>query len=551
EANDRLGIGYQPQYNPNTPTESDPNNLFINNVTPDAGFSAPFNTWTTLFGQFFDHGLDLVTKGGSGTVFIPLQEDDPLYVPGGHTNFMVLTRATNAADGGHEGTNTITPFVDQSQTYSSHPSHQVFLREYAVGVDGHLHSTGNLLSHTNLDGSKGMATWADLKANALKLGILLTDADVNDVPLLATDAFGNFIAGVHGFAQIVKRGAGTDGILGNSDDTSVMVEGTVTGVDTTNAFRTGHAFINDKAHTADPFDSQTGALLRADTDTTAGNQPTRGFYDNELLDAHYVAGDGRINENIGLTAVHEIFHSEHNRLVEQTKDFVRAELANGDSAFASDWVLPGTNLANGIQDNEWNGERLFQAAKFGTEVQYQHLVFEEFARKIAPSIHLFGNNNIHLDPAITAEFAHAVYRFGHSMLDETLNRLDANGNVVGDGNPATVDHQMSLIEAFTNPLAYLQQGDQAAAQLVRGATSQVGNEIDEFVTGALRNNLLGLPLDLAALNIARGRETGVAPINLVRNQIFDATHDATLKPYESWDDFGQYLKHPASLINFV
>ena len=79
---------------------------------------------------------------------------------------------------------------------------------------------------------------------------------------------------------------------------------------------------------------------------------------------------------------------------------------------------------------------------------------------------------------------------------------------------------MSLIEAFTNPLAYLNQGADAAGQLVRGTTSQVGNEIDEFVTGALRNNLLGLPLDLAALNIARGRDTGVAPLNLVRNQIF-------------------------------
>ena len=44
---------------------------FIGNVTPDAGLSAPFNSWFTLFGQFFDHGLDLVTKGGSGTVMHP------------------------------------------------------------------------------------------------------------------------------------------------------------------------------------------------------------------------------------------------------------------------------------------------------------------------------------------------------------------------------------------------------------------------------------------------------------------------------------------------
>jgi hypothetical protein len=60
----------------------------------------------TFFGQFFDHGLDLVNKGGSGTVFIPLQPDDPLIagldgIVGNADDlpvslrFMVLTRATN------------------------------------------------------------------------------------------------------------------------------------------------------------------------------------------------------------------------------------------------------------------------------------------------------------------------------------------------------------------------------------------------------------------------------------------------------------------------
>ena len=54
----------------------------IPNVAPDVGLSAPFNSMFTFFGQFFDHGLDLVNKGGSGTVFVPLQPDDPLFVPG-------------------------------------------------------------------------------------------------------------------------------------------------------------------------------------------------------------------------------------------------------------------------------------------------------------------------------------------------------------------------------------------------------------------------------------------------------------------------------------
>ena len=44
-----------------------------------------------------------------------------------------------------------------------------------------------------------------------------------------------------------------------------------------------------------------------------------GTYDDELLAEHFMAGDGRVNENIGLTAVHHVFHAEHNRLVEHTK----------------------------------------------------------------------------------------------------------------------------------------------------------------------------------------------------------------------------------------
>ena len=97
------------------------------------GLSAPFNSWFTLFGQFFDHGLDLVSKGGSGTVFVPLQPDDPLYDAAGRpTNFMVADpghRRRHRPDGDAHNNQT-TPFVDQNQTYTSHPSHQVFLREY-------------------------------------------------------------------------------------------------------------------------------------------------------------------------------------------------------------------------------------------------------------------------------------------------------------------------------------------------------------------------------------------------------------------------------------
>ena len=161
--------------------------IVLPNVSPDEGLSASFNSWFTLFGQFFDHGLDLVAKGQSGTVLIPLQPDDPLFDPASATNFMVLTRATVDAEGNTQ--NITTPFVDQNQTYTSHPSHQVFLREYRMTDDGPV-ATGKALDGVN----GGLPTWAEVKAQAREmLGIDLTDFHVGNLPLLLTDPYGNFI----------------------------------------------------------------------------------------------------------------------------------------------------------------------------------------------------------------------------------------------------------------------------------------------------------------------------------------------------------------------
>ena len=132
----------------------------------------------------------------------------------------------------HDNENTTTPFIDQNQTYTSHPSHQVFLRAYQLftvdpdGVPGNgdetlrPFATGKLITNKDLgaDGRfggtgadadteiGGMATWAVVKAQARDLlGIHLTDADFDNVPLLATDAYGNFITGAHGFPQVVMK----------------------------------------------------------------------------------------------------------------------------------------------------------------------------------------------------------------------------------------------------------------------------------------------------------------------------------------------------------
>ena len=534
--------------------------LFIPNQSPDIGLSAPFSGMMALFGQFFDHGLDLLTKGG-GTVFVPLKTDDPLYVEGSATNFMVLSRAVNTRGPGQDGilgnadddlrghTNTTTSFVDQNQTYTSHPSHQVFLREYAM-VNGKPLATGDMLT-----GAHGIGNWAELKAQAAQmLGICLLDADVGSVPLLATDRYGAFLRGPNGFVQVVTASGLIEGDPTANGGTGVLLP--------PNTLRTGHEFLVDIAHGAAPK-----AGLVADTDSGIGGQPNPSFdptqpitaanplllaqpagtYDNELLDRHFITGDGRGNENIGLTAIHAVFHAEHNRLVADYKNTI---LASGDLALINEWLLTDVaalpTSAAAIASLQWDGERLFQAGRFVTEMQYQHLVFEQFARAVQPSVDPFVfSNSADLDPAIMEEFANVVYRFGHSMLDENVARM----------NNDLSSHDIGLIQAFLNPVEFTRNGatteHAAIGAIVRGMSRQVGNEIDEFVTEALRNNLVGLPLDLAVLNLARARETGAPSFNEARAAFYAMTGDAQLAPYTSWADYAPHLKNPASIINFI
>ncbi|MFI7372279.1 peroxidase family protein [Actinoplanes sp. NPDC049668] len=538
-----------------TPAD-DNGTLFIPNVTTDVGLSAPYNSWFTLFGQFFDHGIDQTVKGG-GTVIVPLKTDDPLIagpdrVPGNADDpkpgdaryvapsmrFMVLTRAANqpgadgklgTADDVQDAVNTDTPYVDNSQTYASHAAHQVFLREYVTDAQGRPVSTGNMLSGP----LGGLPTWADTKIQSRTLlGLKLSDADALNVPMILADPYGRFVPGpARGLPQYVTRSGLVEGDTANP----VRVPADVLHFDT--------PFLTDIAHHADPTPQDTDhnpatapVAPRADDDDTASADFTKqpaGTYDDEMLDAHYIAGDGRVNENIGLTAVHEIFHAEHNRLV-----------ADIERVLTED----GTALAEWQLGDAWNGERIFQAARFVNEMEYQHLVFEEFARKIQPGINPFqpfAFTQTELNPAVYAEFAHAVYRFGHSMLNERIARTREDGS----------DASMSLLDGFLNPPAYTDGGtltpEQAAGQIVRGMSGQVGNELDEFMTDTLRSNLLGLPMDLAAINIARGRSEGVPSLNVFRRTLHERTNDGQLAPYVSWVDLGENLKHPESLVNFV
>jgi Ca2+-binding RTX toxin-like protein len=444
-------------------------------------FVTPFNSLFTIFGQFVDHGLDFIAKGGDGVIMIPILPTDPLFDPTpGALNMMPLTRATLDVNG--DPINTTAPLVDQQQTYGSDQNTRFFLMEYDAAGE----PTGRLVTHS--DG--GMATWADIKANALLRGITLTDQDVHNIPVvqLQNPALP--------FNQITNPYVRTGAL-------------------------TGQPFIADIAHHAAPSATAVNPDADAGPEGLFGDDGIATTYDDELLDIHVVAGDGRANENVVLSSIHEVFHNEHNRLVEQIQDLIEQR----------DLIQPGFAA-------QWNGEMLFEAAKLANEMQYQHIVFEFFARRMSPNIEAFAEYQVEINPNITMEFSQAVFRLGHSMLTETVDGVDAGSNT----------SSMSLVEAFLNPVAFEETG---AADFASGMSRQMGNQIDEFVTNAVRNFLLGLPLDLAAINIARGREVGLATLNQVREDLFNQTGEESLAPYTSWADFGGHLLNPSSLVNFI
>ncbi len=461
----------------------------------------PFNSLITYFGQFFDHGLDLINKGGNGTITIPLHTNDELFgvpTPFGPATEMTVTRAT--LNGALLPTNDTAPLVEQSQTYGSHPATNFYLHEYVGGI-----ATGRLV--TGADG--GLATWADIKANAnawasaqpgaLPGQIMLTDAHIADIPDPTTwdPNFGG--AGVGGFNPAL---------------------GTIS---------TGQEFMNDIEFLSNPSAGKVGGvgLLLPDTDTDIGITGLAGenpftHYDNELMDRHFVAGDPRINENTVLSSIHEVFHNEHNRLVAQLQDWVAQQ----------NQIQPGFAL-------QWSGEDYFQAAKIINEMQYQHMVFEEFGRRISPNITAFAEYDVTINPNVSAEFSQAVYRLGHSMLTDNVLQSNSAGQVT----------ESTLLAAFLNPLGLDELGN--GADLLKGAQQLEGNQIDEFVVDALRNTLLGQPLDLASINIARGRDVNLLSLNQLRTELFDQTGLESLRPYNSWADFGAHLLNPESLVNFI
>ncbi len=197
---------------------------------------------------------------------------------------------------------------------------------------------------------------------------------------------------------------------------------------------------------------------------------------------HFVAGDVRANENPLLAGFHTLFVREHNQQCERLK----------------------------AEHPDWEDEQLYQHARKLVGGLIQAIVYNEWLPTMGVNTGEYLGYNDAVHPQLTNTFTAAAFRVGHTLLNGNIRRLDANGQVIPEGN-------MTLREAFFNTDVLAETG---LDPFLRGMAEQTQQKMDSRVVDDVRNFLFGPPgaggLDLVSINIMRGRERGLPDYNQIR-----------------------------------
>ncbi|XP_048237467.1 peroxidase-like [Haliotis rufescens] len=203
----------------------------------------------------------------------------------------------------------------------------------------------------------------------------------------------------------------------------------------------------------------------------------------------FQAGDERVNENPALTSMQTVFLRFHN--------------------------LVATDLKR--LNCHWGDEKLFQETRRIIGASIQVITYTEYLPiLLGPTIMTqygltsttSGYANVYnpaVDASIRNAFSTAAFRVGHTMVNDFLGNADASG--VDAGNTV-------LSTSFGNTDILLNQPGRTVGSFCRGLARDSTQLVDRFMTSQLTNNLFpddaGNKLDLASLNVQRGRDHGLA-----------------------------------------
>uniref|UniRef100_T1IJ78 Peroxidase n=1 Tax=Strigamia maritima TaxID=126957 RepID=T1IJ78_STRMM len=208
---------------------------------------------------------------------------------------------------------------------------------------------------------------------------------------------------------------------------------------------------------------------------------------------NFFTGDIRATEQAHLSSLHTIFLREHNHIAE---------------------------MLNSLNPH-WTDETIFQESRKIIGAMLQHVTYNEFlpvvigsqiveSADLKPLRHGYNNNyRSDINPGVFNEFAAAANRYGHSLIQGTMEMLNAQDEIEGTLN---VRDQF----AAPVPIYFPQNLD----RIIRGLTKQAVQKSDAFMSHDVTRHLYQFNsrfgLDLAAANIQRGRDHGLPPYNSYR-----------------------------------
>jgi len=210
----------------------------------------------------------------------------------------------------------------------------------------------------------------------------------------------------------------------------------------------------------------------------------------------FVAGDVRVNEHVVLTSMHTVFVRLHNVRVQQL-----------------------------IDAGETDAEVIFSRARAWVAAVMQFITYCEFLPELLGPGSVQGQWRYEgfkddVETTISTEFSTAAYRLGHSMLPAAVPISAPVEYAPG----ASATGHLDLKNAFFRPDLVAANGTGVFLDLLHTEAMQ---QVDGRVSEGLRNFLFRFPmgdgtgpdfglLDLAALNIMRGRDHRIARYNEVR-----------------------------------
>lgn len=142
----------------------------------------------------------------------------------------------------------------------------------------------------------------------------------------------------------------------------------------------------------------------------------------------FLAGDIRANEQTGLLALHTIWFREHNRMAKEM----------------------------GAINPHWDGDTVYHESRKIIGAMMQHITYKHWLPHIlgTKGMDMLGEYkgyDPNVNPTIANVFATAAFRFGHSLINPMIQRLNASFQPIPEGH-------LQLHKSFFAPWRLVQEG---------------------------------------------------------------------------------------------